>query len=241
MFLICLIVLKSEGQKLPDLQTISLKAPKQVKADGKNLEWQDQFQAYNKRTDLYYTLSNDTENLYLVVKSTDPANSNKILNGGISFTINKEGKKRNSSGPEVTYPLARRGGMRQSGRKLHLAQVKEIKIKNFAGITDTLISIYNLHRIKAFAAVDTSGLFFYELAVPLKLIDLQVESTFAYNIKINGLQLGSFAGSRGGGAVSGVAIEGGPARGRRQGNNRVADFQSMMSPTDFWGTYKLAK
>lgn len=82
-----------------------------VKVDGNLKEWNENFQAYNKQTKLFYTISNDDKNLYLVVRSTDMQTSNKIAAGGITFIINTEGKKKDKDAFKLTYPaIARTNG-----------------------------------------------------------------------------------------------------------------------------------
>jgi len=73
------------SQKLNTVQQGSVWAPANIKIDAKLKEWDDTFQAYNKVTEVFYTVSNDDKNLYLVIKSTDPINNNKIIAGGINF------------------------------------------------------------------------------------------------------------------------------------------------------------
>ncbi len=141
-----------------------------------------------------------------------------------------------------------------------IAAAKEIKVFGFKDIADSLISIYNEYGIKAAIGYDDKGNFTYELAVPLKALSLSVDNAkeFAYNVKVNGLQImmrmnpdgggpggggrdgggggGGFAGGGGGGGFpgGGNVTFGGPGG----GNN---SFQDMISPSDFWGKYTLAK
>ncbi|EHQ26316.1 hypothetical protein Mucpa_2177 [Mucilaginibacter paludis DSM 18603] len=79
-----------------------------VKVDGNLKEWNDQFQAYNKQTRLFYTLSNDDLFLYLVIRSTDLQTSNKIAAGGITLVINTGGKKKDQDAFGLTYPVIAR-------------------------------------------------------------------------------------------------------------------------------------
>ena len=83
-----------KAQKLPDVQAGAVWANSPLKVDGKLVDAAEPFQAYNKNTKLFYTLSNDDKNLYLAVKSTDGGNNNKILMGGITFSVNASGKKK---------------------------------------------------------------------------------------------------------------------------------------------------
>lgn len=194
--------------------------------------------------------------------------------GGITLSVNPDGKKKEKESITLTYPVIHRtgrgpggGGMRRIGgfgggggqqsvkqrdslmaamQKTQLAQAKEIKIKGFKNTTDTLISIYNEYSIKAFANIDKDNAFFYELQIPLDALGISkdVPKEFAYNIKLNGLQLpgldgGGFGGGgRGGFGGGGRGPGGGGGRGPGGGN---FDFQALISPTDFWGKYTIKK
>src|SRR5476651_1199450 len=94
-----------DAQKLPNVQQTSLRAPANIKIDGKTTEWDNQFQAYNRATDVFYTLSNDDSNLYLIIQATDEDIIRKIINGHVSFTISKSGKKSDQDAAVITYPV----------------------------------------------------------------------------------------------------------------------------------------
>lgn len=142
---------------------------------------------------------------------------------------------------------AQRDSVSLVNHKTQLATVKEIKISGFKAITDTLISIYNEHSIKAVASFDAKGAMIYELAVPLSLLELSTDKPkeFVYQLKVNGLtmanmpasSIGSVSIGGGGRVVVGGAGGGNFGGGGGGGNN----MQDMMSPTDFWGKYTLIK
>ncbi|MDR6783142.1 hypothetical protein ABIE26_000370 [Pedobacter africanus] len=104
--------LAANAQKVTELQEVSIQAPHTVKIDGKNFEWNASDFSANKRTNISYLLSNDDKNLYLVIKSTDAFNNNKILAGGITFSVNPDGKKKEKESITLTYPIIHRTGMR---------------------------------------------------------------------------------------------------------------------------------
>lgn len=107
---ICFIVSSitvTQAQKLNDVQDVSVWASA-VKVDGKHNEWENNFKATNKSTNLTYTLANDAKNLYLAIQSKDVTNNNKILLGGISLTVNPSGKKNDKEGFKVIYPVVAR-------------------------------------------------------------------------------------------------------------------------------------
>ncbi|WP_246254526.1 hypothetical protein [Pedobacter foliorum] len=259
----------AQAQKLKDVQEVSVTAPENIKIDGRNTEWNDTFQAENKRTGIFYTMSNDDKNLYLVIKSTDLTTNAKILAGGITLAINTEGKKKEKESITLTYPLISRpaqgggqGGRRQMGiimnnggrgsqtpeqrdsamavmQKRQLGQVKEIKISGFKKTTDTLISVYNDLGIKAFSSIGNDKAFFYELAIPFEELGISKDAPkeFAYNVKLNGLQLQGLDGGEGGRGGFGGNRGGGGGNFGSRGSG--IDYQALTSPTDFWGKYTI--
>ncbi|HCN84824.1 MAG TPA: hypothetical protein DIT07_14575 [Sphingobacteriaceae bacterium] len=66
------------------------------------MEWNDQLEAYNKNTGIFYTIANDNSNLYLTIKATDQNIIRKIVLGGITFTINTMGGNKN--GAAISFP-----------------------------------------------------------------------------------------------------------------------------------------
>ena len=257
------------AQKAQNVQSGNVWAPATVKIDGKLTEWGESLKAYNKNVQLWYTIANDDKNIYLAIKSIDLDNNNKILAGGISFTLNTEGKKKTKNAFTITFPIVKRAGGRigHGGRKggfggddtpdtaaivtqqnQTLATGKVISAIGFADITDTLVSIYNEYGIKAAANIDGKGVLVYELAIPIKLLKIAPDDQkeLAYNIKVNGLPLsggGGFGGGNsfgGGGRSGGSGGGGGGGFGGGFGGGKSEDVSDMMSPTDFWGKYILA-
>lgn len=255
--------------KLKDVQPAAVWVPAGLKVDGNLKEWNDTFQAYNKSTRLYYTLSNDANNIYLAIKSTDATNNAKIAAGGITLTVNTDGKKKDKDAFVLTYPVINRaagggqGGRRGGGRNAlasdsasvaaahqqFVLSAKEIKVVGFTSVEDTLISIYNEYGIKAAIGYDAQGSFTYELAVPLKMLGLSSGDTkeIAYNIKLNGLQIaarnddgGGFVGGGGFGGGGGRSRGGNGGGGGNGGARSAIDFAELASPSDFWAKYSLA-
>jgi len=264
---ILLLSIGVDAQKLPDVQGNGILAPSTIRIDGKNQEW-GAFAAENKRTTLLYTIANDDKNLYLAIKANDSETITKIMAGGISFTINTKGKKREQDAFTITYPLIvrangnrgntgqnrqRAGQERQeqsqkerdsivlAQRKTLLAGVKEIKALGFKQVSDTLISIYNEYGIKAVAKMDEQGAYVYEAAIPLSLLEITPGSNneIAYQIKLNGLpNSGNFAMRTNAAPAFGASARGGNFG---SGANTNAARQDLMTATDFWGKYILQK
>jgi hypothetical protein len=284
--LVAIIPFIANAQKLPNVQQNNLRAPDNIKIDARLNEWGDTFKAYNNTTNVFYTMANDDKNLYLVIKSADQMNNNKIMAGGINFTVNTAGKKNEKGAYTIVFPLidmaAFRGQTRQvtvmrapgggdnirfdmgpgggaptqpdsaaiaARRKKAISTVKEIKLLGFtADIPDTVISIFNEYSIKAALDYDAKGSLVYEMAIPLKYLHLSTDNSgeFAYNIKLNGLNLSAMMPP---GAVMIGPGGGGDGGGMRGGGDMImggggpppGPMQAMISPTDFWGKYTLAK
>jgi hypothetical protein len=107
LFVLLVTCFIANAQKLPATQQTSLRVPANFKIDGKITEWDNQFQAYNKSTDLFYTIANDDENLYLIVQAVKPRIIQKIISVGLTFTVNNTGKKNDNAKDNIaiSYPL----------------------------------------------------------------------------------------------------------------------------------------
>ena len=269
--------LNGVAQKLPNVQQKSLRAPANVKIDAVLNEWSNNLQAHNNHTDVFYTMANDDKNLYLVIKSVDQTNNNKIMAGGINLTVNTAGKQMEKGAYTIVFPFiditTYRSQMRMvtmpspiaggddirmgvgpgasapgpvdpaalaEMRKEIKSTVKEIKMLGFsADIADTIISIYNELNIKTALDYDDKGNLVYEMAIPLKYFHLSTAKAgeFAYNIKLNGLSAMRRPGPNMDGPPRGGGGEMHPDAGPPSGG----PMQAMVSPTDFWGKYTLAK
>lgn len=277
-------VLSVQAQKLPNVQEVSVWAPANVKVDARLTEWDDKLQAYNKTVDLGYTIANDDKNLYLVIKASEPSITNKITAGGINLTINTDGKKSEKEAYIISFPLVDVNSLRnqmssfrsqpmgndpkadsariETMRRQAVKTFKEIKLVGFKDIADSVVSIYNTYGIKAAVDYDAKGAMICELALPLKYFNTSASKTeFAYNLKLNGLDITAMMNSMmgaaatsartvGGGAVTvvdvvGVRVGGGGGGGFAGGGGMamrsMGDMQGMTAPTDFWGKYTLVK
>ena len=267
------------AQKLPIIQKTSLRLTN-VKIDGHSSELNGQFQAYNKATEIFYSVGNDKENLYLIIHAAESRIIEKILEGGISFTINpkrnnqaevlfplltlpdgwkilRDAGKTLSEAPSVTPSIvpgkdsimaaATRLSIPAANKRLATA-LKEIKIAGMKEITDTIpdisditsyyrnlplrkhdykwIAIYNNYGIMANVQFDDNAELTYELASPIKYLQLGDTDKIKYNIKIHG---------RGEDGRPGNTVAYSPPP------NQTIINQDLENSTDFDGEYILAK
>jgi hypothetical protein len=243
------VTIGANAQKLPNIQQASLRAPADIKIDGRATEWNDKFQAYNHATEVFYTVSNDDANLYLAVQSNDSGIIQKIVAGGITFTIKSIGKKNTVSPVAVTYPLIPDPYSAGVGYILRThdtmadtdlialnkqvsGHIKEIRVTGVKEIPDSAVSVYNDQGIRAAGLVDNRKAYTCELAVPLKYLQQVVNSagTFSYVIQVNGLD----------GTTALVGHDSNAISPQTEPVDHSSSY-FLFSPTYFGGEYTLAK
>ena len=259
-----MLCISAKAQKLPNVQQISLRAPANVKIDGKTTEWGDRFEAYNERTEIYYTIANNADYLYLTVKATDVGIIDKIIAGGLAFKINITNKK-DKNGAVVTFPAYEKG---KTHPYLVLGKIKDVKSNaaNYTTLTDSLKSTANQKIKSEFKFIGTSGLkdiaeeiipvynaegmlaaamlgddlhYNFELAIPLKLLaHSSTLKSFSYNIQLNGYAFG-------GTDLKLVRDRFLTFKGADGKDYMMDDASSrswsLATPSSFWGEYTLAK
>jgi len=102
--LFCLYAFSAQAQKLPKVQKNSVYAPADIKTDGKPMEW-GKFQAYNRATQVYYTMANDDANLYLAMQAKYSDVINRIMGGGVVLSIQQSTDKDDKNKISITYPI----------------------------------------------------------------------------------------------------------------------------------------
>ena len=198
--------ISANAQKFPNIQQVSLRAPADIKIDGKATEWGDTFQAYNSAIEIFYTICNDTENLYFIAHSKEPVVIQKIIYGGITLTLKSVAKKSPVAPVSITYPLAPYPYNAMSGSTLRTPgtltdsavlafnkqisdHIKTIPVTGVKEIPDSSVSVYNDQGIKSAQLIDSKKNYTYELAMPLKYLQQMIDATgtFVYIIQVNGL------------------------------------------------------
>jgi hypothetical protein len=198
-YFICAAAMQIFAPGFCSAQTLELKpAPTGITIDGNCKEWGDKMTYTDEKAKVDYTLSNDKDNLYLVVKTKDPVQQSSILGAGITFTIDTKGRKKSSY--QVTFPAsaADKDQSRYIGLSPDQMQTSvmfankygKIGIDGFKDISDEQLSTENSFDIKVAVGYDAAGYMVYEEAIPLTLFhagDLLTKE-WAFNIKLNPVQ-----------------------------------------------------
>lgn len=150
-----------------------------IEIDGKNKEWASPLPNYDKKTGINYSVANDVGNLYFILRITDAPTMQQVIQNGLEIWINKDGKKKKTTG--VTFPLPLKAVAGQSGTKPALQKGmkqgmnpgmnrkgplpnNELILTGF--LIDNGQQPVSGCRVRAAASIDDSGCLIYELAVP---------------------------------------------------------------------------
>lgn len=246
--LIALLNISNAYAQTPELRL----APAIITIDGNSQEWGG-LNFTNEKAKIAYTISNDKDNLYLVIKTNDLIKQRNILGAGVTFSINTAGKK--STTHMLTFPYNDKDNANeyltldaaQLQAKAGLSKYQKIRPEGFVDITDEQLSVSNPYGIKIALAYDDAGYLIYEEAIPLTLLHAEnnIDKEWAFNIKINGLankvkpvsvtvyvHRRDIASNNSGLGMPGGTNQGGAAYGK---------FIELTPAVNFWMKFKLAK
>jgi len=163
-FSLCIISVSTNAQKkYPQVQQVSLRAPADIKIDGDAKEWHNTFQAWTKVDKMFYTISNDDNNIYLTVGTEGPVALGKIMFGGITFTIShsidKKKRENDTGNISVTFPVTNiaKGEVLVNGDYLYFGNLMNDPIKNKKEI-DSLYITMNEQFTEAFKFIKVKGI-----------------------------------------------------------------------------------
>ena len=249
--------------------TLPLKAPTTTVAiDGINKEWGDELAYYNADRKIHYTISNDKDNLYLVIKTNDERQLNNILLSGVTFSIDTKGRKKRAY--SVTFPAQEMAitndininTLEEKRSFAQLTKFKKIEVDGFKNIDEDKIPNGSAYKIQSAINIDDNGFLVYEEAIPLNLFQPEPgNNDWTYNIKLKAVTVRLSADSRmtvGGNTVSsvivGVPAGSGPptstaiqtaARNQSSLNTSALNIPprdvEITKASDFWGKFTLAK
>ena len=251
------------------IQEVGVRAPDNVKIDGRTLEWRDdKMQAYNSANDVAYTVSNDDANLYLTVRAPYYIGPAKILYGGLTFMVShgleRKDREKANNNVAVTFPIltdqvaqdlvmsliSYRGMNKDSSRRVsqHDSLVRVIDKKALKAFTE--------FRITGIPSLDTLQSIYNETGVKAmatfsRAMTLCIE--MAIPLKYLGLSVNDGTKFSYNIKLNGRFFDFASYRSQNTsgiGNSNPTapqapqispDFEFMNSPSDFWGTCVLIK
>ncbi len=188
--------------------------------DGSDADWVKPLPFYDKKEGLHYSVSNDKNNLYIMISARNPEEQQKIIEGGLTVWINNEAQKENSNAVGIGYPT----GRKPSRESAIMAEARPDQVQEKRHSLKDDLSAYTLYdfnkdsTVQNFDAGDSNQAgvqvtvgfnsineLVYEALIPLASIYPQNSShnfagkSFAVGIYVEGLPPGEAGGRRGGG------------------------------------------
>jgi uncharacterized membrane protein YgcG len=266
-YFICTFIISLFLSDIGKAQTSNLKvAPAHVTIDGSLAEWGDSLAYYNPETAINYTIANDKDNIYLVLKTNDPMQQHSILQWGITLSIDPKGRKKSTY--SVTFPVQDEHAdafvasetLQQKKRDANMTKLKRIKADGFKDVENDVFTLQNTYGFRVAIDYDARGFLVYEEVIPLSLFhaDDAKKNEWAFDIKLNAPQITAnkesndqdsheSSGGRGGGGRRGGGMGGGGRGGAGGGRGGYGGINSSQPrPTgavkevDFWSKYSLA-
>lgn len=206
-----------------------------VLIDGNAAEWHEPLNNYNTATKLAFALANDQTNLYMIIESSDPATTSRMLSGGLTLNINTAGKKKDGiilrflgmqpppPPPNNNQADSLNRTMEDRERPTH--DLKVIQVSGFKHIADGVLAIPNKNGLEIAAAFNKQGDYICELSIPLSSLELKGNGlgAIAYNIKLNsrakGTEHHAEKGEGGEGRHGGGGMGGGMGGGKPPGGD----------------------
>ncbi|MDO6434728.1 hypothetical protein Q4E93_29220 [Flavitalea sp. BT771] len=196
--------------------------------DGSDSDWVRPLPGIESTEKLTYAMTNDAENLYVMISTKDPAEQNKILSGGMTVWVNNQADKTNDEAIGLGFPLdphndrekqlmaeARPEVYKDRSAKLDDADAYELYgFSREEPIARYNYGVENKQGVVVRMNYNASGDLVYEAQIPLKAVFPKANNSHYYagrNIAVGIFIEGIPAppGSRGGGGGGGVSIGGG--------------------------------
>lgn len=201
--------------------------------DGSDNDWVKPLPYAIKSENVSYSISNDRQNLYVLLTTASRQEQQKIIEGGMSVWVNTKGDKSNGDAVGIGYPLDERNDRErnlmeeaqpqryQKNKPVTLADKRTYALYGFGG--DTSIHRYSYGDSNSVGVImrldyNKTGEMVYEMSIPLQALYPDHVAGAAYpthdlavGIFIEPLPSGSHVPreSGGGGSGFGVGIGGG--------------------------------
>ncbi|RLD20052.1 MAG: hypothetical protein DRI71_10905 [Bacteroidetes bacterium] len=230
-----------------------------VTSEEKTSENNRSFRYSDSNSNVLYHVSNDKENLYISLNTSETASIAKILKTGLTFYFDTKGKKakdlyvqyplaqnQNISKEEMTTPSKNNSRVMQVDLKKLLPQISNLGAYKNQDATENFSVLNTESDIKITIEAVNNAEMNYHLTIPFNKIsagglasigDLSVGIVSGKFSPPSGAgnNQGSGQGRSGGGGMSGGGQGGGQGRGMSGGNGQSQGNMSVMStPIKFW-------
>jgi hypothetical protein len=188
--------------------------------DGNDSDWQKPLPGIDASEKLTYAMTNDADNLYVMIATKDQAEQHKILAGGMTVWVNNQGEKNSDQAIGLGFPLDPHANREKElmaearpevykNRSAKLDDADEYELYGFS--LDEPIQHYsydqdNKEGVQVRMNYNQAGELVYEAKIPLKAVYPKLahytNRELAVGIFIEGIPAPPGSGGGGGGGVS---------------------------------------
>jgi len=203
-----------------------------IRVDGNDKDWGKPLNFFDSGSGLWYAISNDNQNLYMVFSVSDQMKMRKLIRSGWSIELTSKEKKRKFNAM-LSFPAVMMGkGFQPGTNEMENRAEGNLMIKNYEsqmpGLTlkgflsgQSELKLNDHKDIQVAIGADSEQNLIYEIAVPLKDLMpetlIQKDELITLNVNVNTMTRpggggnGNYGGGRpgGGGGRSGGGMSGG--------------------------------
>ncbi|MDR3226375.1 MAG: hypothetical protein LBT56_01720 [Prevotellaceae bacterium] len=212
-----------------------------IVVDGDDADWESAISFFDEASGLMYSIANDDENLYVLIKATADAAMTKFTMGGVEVWISADGKEKRKTGIKYPVPLSweerfssrDRNATREDVRRQESERTyKTMELRGFENIKDNTYKVDELEIKVEYSGKNDNTIAEYKIpfATFCKSEQINGKNTFAVGIVLNGMQMPNFGGGGGGR----------PGGGRMSGDMQ-RQMREMSKGYSFWIYTQLTK
>jgi hypothetical protein len=176
--------------------------------DGEDSDWESAVSFFDENSGLMYSIANDNENLYILVKATAESSMSKFVMGGVEVWISADGKDKRKTGIKYPVPLSMEERFRSMNRNATREEMqrqenervyKTMELRGFTNIKDNTYKVDELDIKTEYSG--KNGNTAAEYKIPFNTFcnpeQINGENVFAIGIVLNGMQMPNFGGGQG--------------------------------------------
>ena len=173
--------------------------------DGDDSDWESAISYYDEGSGLMYSVANDAENIYVLVKATAQMSMTKFTMGGVELWLSADGKERRRTGIKYPIPLTweermatrDRNTTREERRNQESQRTYSImELRGFENIRDKAYAVDELDIQAEYSGRNNNTIAEYK--IPLSAFctpeQINADNVFAIGINLNGMQMPNFSG-----------------------------------------------
>ncbi|MDR2652971.1 MAG: hypothetical protein LBC68_11800 [Prevotellaceae bacterium] len=177
--------------------------------DGEDSDWESAISFFDENSGLMYSVANDDENIYILIKATAESSMTKFVMGGVEVWISADGKDKRTTGIKYPVPLSweeRFASMRNNTTREDMQRqesertYKTMELRGFENIKDKTYKVDELDVKAEYSGKNGNTVAEYKIPFNTfcKPEQINGENIIAIGIVLNGMQMPNFGGGGGG-------------------------------------------